>query len=212
MPVFFITWHFSSTIISISCAVRCFLSTNALAKAFSASCKVKPCAVLANKSLSSSDKLMVVSFQFSLIKLSRQDFISSLFGSSKSTIVISFSSSTGICKTGEVITIFFKYFCRIFEDELINSYLLQIGSFIVYCLILIFIEISILILFDKNKQKQFLASLIYFCGFISRFIMMFSPTVFASGERTSLFFYISLIILNIIFIKMIKKPLHYLEK
>ena len=111
-----------------------------------------------------------------------------------------------------VLTIFFKYFCRIFEDELINSYLLQIGSFIVYCLILIFIEISILILFDKNKQKQFLASLIYFCGFISRFIMMFSPTVFASGERTSLFFYISLIILNIIFIKMIKKPLHYLEK
>lgn len=106
-----------------------------------------------------------------------------------------------------VLTIFFKYFCRIFEDELINSYLLQIGSFIVYCLILIFIEISILILFDKNKQKQFLASLIYFCGFISRFIMMFSPTVFESGERTSLFFYISLIILNIIFIKMTTKKL-----
>lgn len=100
-----------------------------------------------------------------------------------------------------VLTIFLKYLYRILDGEIINSQLFQIGNFVIYCLILIFIEFGILLVFKDSKPKQFIGSLIYFCGFISRFVMMFSPTVFASGERTSLFLYISLILLSILFIK-----------
>ena len=99
------------------------------------------------------------------------------------------------------LTIFLKYLYRILDGVIINSQLFQIGNFVIYCLILIFIEFGILLVFKDSKQKQFIGSLIYFCGFISRFVMMFSPTVFASGERTSLFLYISLILLSILFIK-----------
>ena len=101
------------------------------------------------------------------------------------------------------LTIFLKYLYRILDDDIISSKLFSNANFEIYLIILIFIELGILIAFSEKNNFQLIGSLIYFCGFISRFIMMFSPTVFASGERTSLFLYISLILLDMLFIKSI---------
>ncbi len=65
---------------------------------------------------------------------------------------------------------------------------------IVYIAILVSIFISLRHIFSKDIKKCFLAILVFFTGFISRYIMAFSPTVYASGERTSIFFYISMCI------------------
>ena len=68
-------------------------------------------------------------------------------------------------------------------------------SFIGLCLGLIF-----------NKLKSNVALICYLAGFASRFIMGFSPTVFASSERTIIFFDFAMIICSIlIWQELIKK-------
>ena len=44
------------------------------------------------------------------------------------------------------------------------------------------------------KEKSLLPLLIFLAGFASRFIIGFSPTIFASGARTAFILYMSLII------------------
>ena len=71
----------------------------------------------------------------------------------------------------------------------------------VYLLILISIGICLYYIFCKKKEKdiiKFTPLLIYIVGILSRYVMAFSPTIYASGERTSLFWYISLSILIIL--------------
>lgn len=71
----------------------------------------------------------------------------------------------------------------------------------IYSLILISIGICLYNIFCKGKEKDmknFTPLLIYITGILSRYVMAFSPTVYASGERTSFFWYISISILIIL--------------
>lgn len=74
---------------------------------------------------------------------------------------------------------------------------------IIYIFILISMAICIYKIFDnKGKDiKKYLPLLVYSVGTISRYIMAFSPTILASGERTAYFWYISICILIILIIK-----------
>lgn len=72
---------------------------------------------------------------------------------------------------------------------------------LIYLLILISIGICLYYIFCKKKEKSiinFTPLLIYIVGIISRYVMAFSPTIYASGERTSFFWYISISILIIL--------------
>lgn len=111
-----------------------------------------------------------------------------------------------------VLTIFLKYLYRILDNDIVSSKLFSNANFAIYLIIIVAIELGILIVFSGKLHFQLIGSLIYFCGFISRFVMMFSPTVFASGERTSLFLYISLILLDMLFIKSIINKKIYCTK
>ena len=53
----------------------------------------------------------------------------------------------------------------------------------------------------KNKKNYLLYPLIFLAGLASRFIMGFSPTVFASNERTSFYMFIIIIIMNVLVIR-----------
>ena len=74
---------------------------------------------------------------------------------------------------------------------------------IIYIFILISMAICIYKIFDnKGKDiKKYLPLLVYSVGTISIYIMAFSPTILASGERTAYFWYISICILIILIIK-----------
>lgn len=94
-----------------------------------------------------------------------------------------------------------NYFEKI---EFMQSDLFITFKCISYILILILLGISIYLIFNNKKDnyiKRFMPIFIYFTGFISRFIIAFSPTIYASGERTSYFWYISFCILIIIIIQ-----------
>ena len=71
----------------------------------------------------------------------------------------------------------------------------------IYALILISIGICLYYILCKKKEKDmknFTPLLIYIVGILSRYVMAFSPTIYASGERTSFFWYISISILTIL--------------
>ena len=71
----------------------------------------------------------------------------------------------------------------------------------IYALILISIGICLYNILCKKKEKDmknFTPLLIYIVGILSRYVMAFSPTIYASGERTSFFWYISISILIIL--------------
>lgn len=65
-----------------------------------------------------------------------------------------------------------------------------------YIFILLAIPTGMYFIF-KNKKEFYICSGIYCVGFITRFIMGFSPTVFASGIRTFIFLYISFIMISL---------------
>ena len=71
------------------------------------------------------------------------------------------------------------------------SSLIPLGISIVLALIILYLVYAY---FDKNKL---LGVFILLLGLGTRFMMGFSPTVFASGERTSFFLYVSIIIIII---------------
>lgn len=73
------------------------------------------------------------------------------------------------------------------------SILDDILIFYIYILILLIIPISLYRIF-KDKKISIICVGIYLLGIITRLIMGFSPTVFASGERTFIFLYVSFII------------------
>lgn len=76
-----------------------------------------------------------------------------------------------------------------------NSKIYLYIKVITYLAILVLIGFSLYHIFKNDIKKKFLSILIFFVGVISRYVMGFSPTVYASGERTSMFFYISICIL-----------------
>lgn len=71
-----------------------------------------------------------------------------------------------------------------------------------YVIILLLIPVGIYNIFKKNIQTYICIG-IYLLGLATRFVMSFSPTIFASGERTFIFLYISFIICTIIILQKI---------
>lgn len=81
---------------------------------------------------------------------------------------------------------------NLFSDNMFAFYMMCAY----YLIILISIMISLYAIFKKTDKSIF-AIMLFSVGLISRIILGFSPTVYASGERTLLFLYISCIILII---------------
>ena len=61
-------------------------------------------------------------------------------------------------------------------------------------------------------KKNILPLIIYIAGFLSRFILCFSPTVFASGSSTMIYYYFSMIIVMFLSYKSIDKLINRKEK
>ena len=79
---------------------------------------------------------------------------------------------------------------NIFKMDLISHYIPIVASVLfIACLC-----ISLYLVFE-NSIKTICYIGIFFMGFGSRFLMGFSPTIFASGERTFFMFYVAIIIL-----------------
>lgn len=74
------------------------------------------------------------------------------------------------------------------------------GMLFVYAAMIFCNFISIVILVDDTKEMVTNLAILL-CGYLSRFSLGFSPTVFASAERTSIFLYFSFIIIIINLLK-----------
>ena len=84
-------------------------------------------------------------------------------------------------------------------QQIMDNQIFKIARVLIYGLILVTIGLSLLVIF--KKKKCVLPVLIYFCGIISRLVMVVSPTVLVSGERTSTFLYLSFILIEILLLK-----------
>ena len=73
---------------------------------------------------------------------------------------------------------------------------------LIYFAILLCILINIFLVF-KKENSAFVSSIMYLLGVATRFILGFSPTVFASGERPTLFLYFAFILISIMVYKKI---------
>ena len=78
-----------------------------------------------------------------------------------------------------------------------------LAALLICLLFIISILISLFGLFEK--EKRYLVVLIFLAGLSSRFIMGFSPTIFASGMRTFIFLNFSIIIILILLVLENKK-------
>ncbi len=113
-----------------------------------------------------------------------------------SLILLVFFASTTIFKNN-LLNVFpnFAHFYDILAlESLPELNLLNILPFGLCCVSLA----GIIYLLYINFKGNILIPIIFLAGFCSRFIMGFSPTVFASHERTAIFFYFSMLIINII--------------
>ena len=120
-----------------------------------------------------------------------------------SIIVFAFFSLTTIFKSN-LLNIFpnFNHFYEILSLESLPTLnLLNILPFALCCASLI----GVIYLLYINFKDNLLLPIIFLAGFCSRFIMGFSPTVFASHERTSIFFYFSMLIIDIIIYSKLQK-------
>lgn len=86
-------------------------------------------------------------------------------------------------------------------NEILQMKAFTIFKVLMYVLILLSIGVSIVVIF--KKENCFLPIVIYGCGVVSRMVMSFSPTIYASGERTSFFLYVSFVMLEILMIQKI---------
>ena len=82
--------------------------------------------------------------------------------------------------------------------------IVDLGVILGYIGIIIVILACFYIIFKKDI-KFFICSGVLTLGFITRFIMALSPTIFASGERTFVFLYISFLICSCMVIEKIPK-------
>lgn len=107
-----------------------------------------------------------------------------------------------------VLCAMFPYFQNLYDLLVLPNVMLTPTNYtnflnfiplIVAFIVLGSITLNILLIFKNLKNN--LAILIYILGVISRVAIGFSPTVFASTERTFLFFDFSLIIISILILK-----------
>lgn len=85
-----------------------------------------------------------------------------------------------------------------------NKMIFEIYMPILFYLFIVFIVVLDLYLIFKHSNRAKIAIIIVLTGFASRFILGFSPTVFASGERTSFFLYYSFVIVGLLVLKEMK--------
>ncbi len=101
----------------------------------------------------------------------------------------------------EVFRVLSEYGKTTFMQESELFLLFKLG---IYLSILVLIGIIIYILFkklEKNTDKFYVAFITYVTGIASRLVMAFSPTIYASGERTSFFWYISFCVLIVFLVQ-----------
>lgn len=76
----------------------------------------------------------------------------------------------------------------------------QIKATLVAVTISFYLLLSSCLMLYKVFSKNLFPMIVFIAGFMSRFIMGFSPTIFASGTRTMFFFYMALILLALMLI------------
>lgn len=107
-----------------------------------------------------------------------------------------------------VLTVGYKYVVRVLSESTRFQLLKESNFYIIfkngiYIAILLLIGISLYTIFKKSEKEitiKLIPILIYFVGIVSRLVMAFSPTIYASGERTAFFWYISICILIVILV------------
>ena len=88
-----------------------------------------------------------------------------------------------------------NYIFEIFNLQAVPS-LNKVSIFVFVVSIILVVDIAYM-LYIIFKKKNLLPLFIFLAGFMSRFIIGFSPTIFASRERTAIFIYMSLIIVSL---------------
>ncbi|MEE3343271.1 MAG: DUF6056 family protein [Bacilli bacterium] len=88
----------------------------------------------------------------------------------------------------------------------------SLNNYIILCLCLLLFICIFYLLYIVLKEKSIIPIFIILLGCGTRLIMGFSPTIFASGRRTVIFLYFSLIIVIIYLLKNICNKLKILEK
>ena len=86
---------------------------------------------------------------------------------------------------------------NIIDDTGINGQLTDMPNLICLAMIL-FVSFTLIYLLYKVFDNNLIYPLILFGGFVSRLMMGFSPTVFASSSRTSIILYFSALVLSLI--------------
>ena len=86
-----------------------------------------------------------------------------------------------------------------------NNYIIADLSFYFVCYLTIMISWYLIIfyLILKNSKNNYLLLFVFVMGLFSKAIMGFSPTVFASSDRTAVFAYFTLIAVDFYFVKII---------
>lgn len=128
--------------------------------------------------------------------------------------------NTLLIKLNSYIPIFFIIFLRnfdnflsqlkIYEQKIINFDSSMIPIILISVVFIISIMISLYFIFAKIKNdSKYLIPLIFVTGLLSRFILSFSPTVYASGDRTYIFYDFSIIIVLFSIIRSFIKKENY---
>lgn len=107
---------------------------------------------------------------------------------------------------------FFLTRLNIYETKIISFDSSMILIIMLSSILIISILISLYFIFYKLKGNlKFFVPLIFISGLLSRLILTFSPTVYASGDRTFIFFDFSIIIILILIANnFIKKDMTFL--
>lgn len=161
--------------------------------------------------LTSTFSKLVLNINYIFIIFSILLFITTIItNKNKMTRIISFIpllGSTIFTVFEEYTTLFTKILdlVKTFKNETLIMKLSEINiTSIIFMLLYIIIAVSALFSMYKiykNSKKFYMCVSIFLLGFMTRIMMGFSPTVFASRERTFIFLYIALIIDSILFYK-----------
>ena len=82
-----------------------------------------------------------------------------------------------------------------------KKYILSIVISIIYLISTIYILYN---MYKKDNLNKYMLPLLFLAGILSRFIVGFSPTLFASKQRTAIFMYFSIVVINMLLLKNLK--------
>ena len=117
------------------------------------------------------------------------------------------------------VSLLYSLFVQVFPN--VNSYILNIGvsfsepiyyiNYITLLFIVIFYTNTLYLLFI-NFKDNLLPIILFIGGIATQFIMIFSPTIYASGPRTGSIMFYCIIVINFIMIKQIYPTLNENKK